>query len=117
MRNPLDIYTLNSVTKLPTRPMVPPLSEQLANFKSQQAYIESLNLREVCFTSFNTLQDSLKSIQKHFDPENPLKDDFNNYTLLSDVTQQRNFLNNFNQNFRRVVNHVLELSTFMASKE
>ena len=34
VRNPMDIHTLNSITKLPTRPVVPPLSEQLANFKS-----------------------------------------------------------------------------------
>ena len=34
VRNPLDIHTLTSVTKLPSRPIVPPLSEQLANFKS-----------------------------------------------------------------------------------
>ena len=49
VKSSIDISTLNSVTKLPTKPIVPPLSDQLANFKSQQAYIESLNLREVCF--------------------------------------------------------------------
>ena len=63
------------------------------------------------------MQDSLRAIQKHFDPENPIKDDINSYQLLSDLTQQRNFLNNFNHNFRRVVNHILELSSFMSQKE
>ena len=49
--------TLDQISKLPDKIVEgePPLSEKLFSFKSQQAYLESLNLREVCYNTFNTL--------------------------------------------------------------
>lgn len=48
---------IGSVTKLPGKivPGEPPLSEKLSKFKTQQAYIDSLNLREMCYKTFSTL--------------------------------------------------------------
>jgi len=94
------------------------LSEKLLGFESQRAYLESLNLREVCYQTFETLQESIHKIQKHFDPSEPLLGtDIGTYQLLHDITRQRNFLNIFNQNFRRVVNHIIELSSYLSAKE
>ena len=116
----IETHVISSITKLPGKimPGEPPLSEKLLLFESQQAYIESLNLREVCFNTFSTLQESINKVQQHFDPNRPIKgDDIQNYQLLLDVTEQRNFLTIFNQNFRRVTNHVLELSTNLSQME
>jgi hypothetical protein len=44
-------------------------------------------------------------------------DDVNNYQLLSDLSQQRDFMVNFNHYFKRVVNHIIELSSFLQRKE
>ena len=60
----MDQKTLESVSKLPDKIQIgqPPLSEKLLQFESQQAYLESLNLREVCYKTFSTLQDSINKV-------------------------------------------------------
>ena len=67
--------------------------------------------------TFATVNTCIQSISKHLDPEEALVDDVNNYQLLSDLTQQREFLFNFNNHFKRVVNHVIELSSFLQKKQ
>ena len=120
MSDRLEPKILDQISRLPDSviPGEPALSEKVSYFGSQKAYLESLNLREVCYETFATLQDCIHKVQRHFDPTVPLKGtDLDNYQLLLDVTRQRNFLNIFNQNFRRVVNHITELSTYLSSKE
>jgi len=55
----------------------------------------------------------MQDISRHLDPDDPIQNDVNNYQLLSDLSQQREFMLNFNQQFKRVVNHVIELSDFL----
>ena len=117
----LDTKALEAVSKLPSviEPNKPFISEKLLSFNSQKDYIDSLNLREVCYSTFSNLQESISKIQKHFDPHHEPKgtNDLESYQLLLDVTQQRNFLNVFNQNFKRVINHILEISGHLSSQE
>jgi len=82
-------------------------------YKSQQEYIDSLKLREIAHTTFSTISGCINTISKHLDPEHAIPDDVNNYELLSDLSQQREFMFNFNHYFKRVVNHVIELSNFL----
>ena len=64
LQDRVDPKTLESISKLPDKinQAEPPLSERLLSFKSQQAYLESLNLREVCYQTFSTLQDSINKV-------------------------------------------------------
>jgi hypothetical protein len=55
----------------------------------------------------------MQDISRHLDPYDPIQNDVNNYQLLSNLSQQREFMLNFNQQFKRVVNHVIELSDFL----
>ena len=57
LKERINPKTLKKISKLPER-IIPgelPLSERLLSFESQQAYLDSLNLREVCYQTINTL--------------------------------------------------------------
>lgn len=112
---PLDPEVLGRISTLPPRQF--PLAERLATYRCQQEYIDSLNLREVAHASFATINSCIQSIARHLDPDEPLPDDVNNYQLLSDLSQQRDFMFSFNHYFKRVVNHIIELSSFLQRKE
>ena len=60
----LDTKTLEAVSKLPSmiEPSKPFISEKLLSFNSQKEYIDSLNLREVCYSTFSNLQESISKI-------------------------------------------------------
>lgn len=44
-------------------------------------------------------------------------DTINSYNMLMDITQQKDFLDLFNTNFKHLINHLIEISDFVSAKE
>ncbi len=63
---PLNPQVLISLAKITRVPIVPSVYDQILISGGQHKYIESLNLRETCYNTYQTLEECLNKMGDHF---------------------------------------------------
>jgi hypothetical protein len=74
----------------------------------QVQYIESLDLKQTCYQTIETLKACLSVL------EDPVPEaDFSSFELLSNLTKRKLLMDKFNASFTKTVQHVMDLSDFL----
>ncbi|CDW88942.1 UNKNOWN [Stylonychia lemnae] len=123
-----DIGDIQNITQLPMRRN--DVSELMERYDNEYKFIQDLNLKKIILDTFTTLEKSLQTIHRHSvnykigeqDPDS--NEEFKaiqqlnfQYNIISDMAQQKEYLESFNQKFSRIINQIVTVMQYLKQKE